>query len=148
MVRWDADKNAYITGAVLAELKMTISNQVVQAVLDAWPTSTLGEAPTPRALKDQVKKLSSTSAALGSSSTTTAVKKAGPKATAAAGKKVAIAGKKGAGKGKKRGRQHDEEDEDGEKEINDEANKQGPAKKIKKEIIEYEDGNDDEDAEA
>ena len=36
MVRWDADKNAYITGAVLAELKMTISNQVVQAVLDAW----------------------------------------------------------------------------------------------------------------
>lgn len=36
MVRWDADKNAYITGAVLAELKMTISNEVVQAVLDAW----------------------------------------------------------------------------------------------------------------
>lgn len=36
MVRWDADKNAYITGAVLAELKMTISNQIVQAVLDAW----------------------------------------------------------------------------------------------------------------
>lgn len=36
MVRWDADKNAYITGAVLAELKMTISNQIVQAVLDGW----------------------------------------------------------------------------------------------------------------
>lgn len=108
-------------------------------------TSTLGEAPTPRALKDQVKKLSSST-----SSTTTAVKKAGPKASAA-GKKTAIAGKKSAAKGKKRGRQDDDEGEDDENASrDDDGEKKSPTKKIKKEIIEYEDGNDDEgeDAEA
>lgn len=108
-------------------------------------TSTLGGAPSPRALKDQVKKLSSTSTALGPSSTTTAVKKSGPKAAAAAGKK-------GAAKGKKRGRQDDddddEEDDSSKASKDDEGEKESPAKKIKKEIIEYEDGNDDEDAEA
>ncbi|KAH0031576.1 STE3-domain-containing protein, partial [Aureobasidium melanogenum] len=146
MVKWENDKNVYILGAALAALNASITNEIAESVIAGWPTSTLGEAPTLRAVKDQVKKLSSSSPA---ATTTTATKKSGGK------KARAIAAAKGKGKGnksKKRVRDDESADETAgmegkeEEQREDDADEQGAAKKQKVVVKQEEvDGDDDEE---
>ncbi|KAG9562201.1 STE3-domain-containing protein, partial [Aureobasidium melanogenum] len=143
MVKWENDKNVYILGAALAALNASITNEIAESVIAGWPASTLGEAPTLRAVKDQVKKLSSSSPA---ATTTTATKKSGGKKARA----TAAAKGKGKGtKGKKRVRDDDSNDEgegQDEEQGEDDGDEQGPAKKQKVFVKQEEvDGVEDEE---
>ncbi|KAG9687767.1 hypothetical protein KCU95_g9327, partial [Aureobasidium melanogenum] len=140
MVKWENDKNVYILGAALAALNASITNEIAETVIAGWPTSTLGEAPTLRAVKDQIKKLSSASA---SAPTATApAKKTGVK------KPRAVKGKGKANKGKKRVRDDDDEEEgEDEEQAEDDGDKGGLAKKQKIAVKQEEvDGDEDGDA--
>ncbi|KAH0343674.1 hypothetical protein KCU83_g8722, partial [Aureobasidium melanogenum] len=143
MVKWENDKNVYILGAALAALNASITNEIAESVIAGWPASTLGEAPTLRAVKDQVKKLSSSSPA---ATTTTATKKSGGKKARA----TAAAKGKGKGtKGKKRVRDDESNDEgegQDEEQGEDDGDEQGPAKKQKVFVKQEEvDGVEDEE---
>jgi hypothetical protein len=82
--------------------------------------STLGETPTLRAVKDQIKKLSISP----SNATTTTVKKSGVKKPKAAAAKTKVNTK---GKGKKRALADDDSDdaEDGNKEADEQGDEEG-----------------------
>ncbi|CAD0087556.1 unnamed protein product, partial [Aureobasidium vineae] len=137
MVKWENDKNVYILGAALEYLNPSIGNEVAEAVIAGWP-EILGETPTLRAVKDQIKKLSTTSSSTGTKK---------PKAKTAAKSK----GKGKAKQAKKRTR-NDEYSEvnDGEareeEEDDKEDDEQGPAKK-QKVVVKQEEGDEDDEGE-
>lgn len=143
MVKWENDKNVYILGAALAALNASITNEIAETVIAGWPTSTLGEAPTLRAVKDQIKKLSSASASSAPIATAPA-KKTGVK------KLRTVKGKGKANKGKKRTRDDDDEEEgeEDEEQVADDGSEGGLAKKQKVAVKQEEvDGDEDGDAE-
>jgi hypothetical protein len=111
-------------------------------------TTTLGEAPTLRAVRDQIKKLSfSSSSATTTTTAATAKKSRGKKARASAAAK----GKGKSTKGKKRVRDDDSNDEEQaehEEQGEDDGDEEGPAKKQKVVVKQEEvDGDDDADEE-
>jgi hypothetical protein len=103
--------------------------------ITAPTASTLGETPTLRAVKDQIKKLSISP----STSTTTTVKKSGVKKPKAAAAKTKV-NTKASGKGKKRALSEDDSDDaqDGDKEGDEEGDEDEetlPAKKKQKVFV-------------